>query len=167
DQGPRERGGAPLGTGGPRRETAAAVAVLSQRQRDDGGIGLWSRTDWTSPWLTAWAGRTLLAARGAGVPVSDTVLGRLADYLSTQLHNPRRLYIPVAYFWENRKAWLAEQTAAVDFLSPYGRPSVPIENSLLQTGLGLSWEDRALLAEILARRRLLEPARRILADVLR
>ena len=166
-QAQKQLGGAPLLGGDPQQEIREAVAILSQRQRDDGGIGLWSRTDWTSPWLTAWAGRTLLAARGAGVPVSDTVLGRLADYLSTQLHSPQRLYIPVSYFWENRKAWLSEQTAAVDFLSRYGRPDVPMENSLFQIGLQLSWEDRALLAEILARRRQLDLARQILAATLR
>src|SRR5438309_556784 len=166
-QAQKQLGGAPLLTGDPQREIADAVAIISQRQRDDGGIGLWSRTDWTSPWITAWAGRTLLAARGAGVAVSDTVLGRLADYLSTQLHNPQRIYTPVSYFWENRKAWLAEQTAAVDFLSRYGRPDVPMENSLFQVGLQLSWEDRALLAEILARRRQLDLARQILAATLR
>src|SRR3989449_2763670 len=166
-QAQKQLGGAPLLRGDPRQEIREAVAILSQRQRDDGGIGLWSRTDWTSPWLPAWAGRTLLAARGPGVPVSDTVLGRLADYLSTQLHSPQRLYIPVAYFWENRKAWLSEQTAAVDFLSRYGRPDVPMENSLFQIGLQLSWEDRALLAEILARRRQLDLARQILAATLR
>src|SRR5438309_3958676 len=166
-QAQKQLGGAPLLGGDPQQEIREAVAILSQRQRDDGGIGLWSRTDWTSPWLTAWAGRTLLAARGAGVPVSDTVLGRLADYLSTRLHSPQRLYIPVSYFWENRKAWLSEQTAAVDFLSRYGRPDVPMENSLFQIGLQLSWEDRALLAEILARRRQLDLARQILAATLR
>ena len=42
---PRSR--ATLGTSSTR-----AVATLSRRQRSDGGIGLWSATDWTTPWLT-------------------------------------------------------------------------------------------------------------------
>jgi alpha-2-macroglobulin len=166
-QAEKQLGGAPLLSGDPRQEIIEAVQIVVQRQRDDGGIGLWSRADWTSPWLSAWAGRILLAARSAGVSVSDTVLGRLADYLSTQLHKPQRLQVPVAYFWEDRKAWLSEQVAALDFLSRDGRPDVPMENSLYQLGLQLSWEDRVLLAEILARRRQLDMARPIVAAVLR
>ncbi len=64
-----------------RAEIDRAVATLARRLRDDGGIGLWSRTDWTSPWLTAHAGLVLLDARGAGVAVPDTVLVGIAGYL--------------------------------------------------------------------------------------
>ena len=49
-----------------RREIATGVATLLRRQRPNGGIGLWSAEDWTSPWLSAHAGSVLLEAREAG-----------------------------------------------------------------------------------------------------
>ena len=64
------------------------IAVLSRRQRPDGGIGLWSADDWTTPWLSAYAGQALLAARAAGLPVRDSVLAALAKYLFTSVHRP-------------------------------------------------------------------------------
>ena len=49
-----------------RNDLERAVATLSRRQRSDGGIGLWSADDWTTPWLTAYAGSVLLDAKAAG-----------------------------------------------------------------------------------------------------
>jgi uncharacterized protein YfaS (alpha-2-macroglobulin family) len=156
-------GGAPLVRGDPKREIAEAVAILSQRQRDDGAIGLWSRGDWSTPWLSAYAGRTLLAARAAGLPVNDSVIQRLAVYLTNQLRNPGKLFVPVFHWYDDQKVWLGERVAAADFLSRAGRPDIPAENDLLQRARSLSWEDRALLAEMLARRREIGAARGLLA----
>ena len=54
-----------------------ALPILTRRQRADGGIGLWSATDWTTPWLSAYAGSVLLDAKAAGLAVDDSVLARL------------------------------------------------------------------------------------------
>ncbi|HMA43603.1 MAG TPA: MG2 domain-containing protein [Gemmatimonadales bacterium] len=159
----KQLGGAPLLRGDPAAEIAEAVAMISGRQRDDGAIGYWSRGDWSSPWLSAYAGRALLAARAAGVAVNDSVVQRLAGYLSTWLHNPAKLMIPVFHWYDDQKVFLSERVAAADFLSRVGLPDLAVENDLLQRARQLSWEDRMLLAEMLARRRDLTGARSLLA----
>ncbi len=43
--------------------------------------GYWGSTDWTTPWLSAYAGLALLDAKAAGIAVDDSALARLASYL--------------------------------------------------------------------------------------
>jgi uncharacterized protein YfaS (alpha-2-macroglobulin family) len=139
------------------------VGTISRRQREDGGIGLWHSGDWTSPWLTAYAGQVLLEARAARVPVSDSVLARAGRYLSRALHDPDALG-PALGTHEHEVEWLLrERLAAADFLSRLGRPDVPAENQLVGQAARLSWEDRLRLAEVLGRRGAREPALRLLA----
>ena len=159
----QQLGGKPLLKGDPRAEILQAVAMISERQRDDGAIGYWNRGDWSSPWLSAHAGRALLAARAAGVPVSDSVLRRLAGYLATSLHKPGALLIPVARWYGDQKVVFSERVAAADYLSRMGLPDLAVENDLLQRARQLAWEDRLLLAEMLGRRRELTGARALLA----
>jgi hypothetical protein len=146
-----------------RREIARAVDVLSRRQRADGGIGYWSPTDWTSAWLSAYAGAVLLDARDVGVPVDSAVLRRLAEYISADLKGTGApQFTPVANRRPQRAVRLSDQVAAVDFLSRYGRPDAAAENSLVRGAALLGTEDRARLAEVLARRGQLPAARRLL-----
>ena len=147
---------------GARRDIAEGVAALTRRQRPDGGIGLWSADDWTTPWLSAYAGEALLAAREAGVPVRDSVLAALGRYLFTSLHKPGRPLGPLASWFSDQRARLAENVAAADFLSRLGRPDVAGENELLRTAPQMAWEDRVRLAEILARRGATDAARTLL-----
>ena len=152
-------------SGKPRVDVARAVAMLSGRQREDGGIGYWSPTDWTSPWLSAYAGLVLLDARDAGLAkVDSAVLSRLANYLRTDLHGKQvaSTFSPVAQWTSRRPMRLREQVAAVDFLSRYGAPDVPAENELLRTAAQLTFEDRARLAEVLMRRNQTASARRLM-----
>jgi hypothetical protein len=155
-------------TGEPRMATQieTAVRTLSRRQRPDGGIGYWSSSDWTSPWLSAYAGRVLLEAREAGIAVSDTVLSRLADYLARSLREPLEARFAVARWHEQLGNTLAERLAAADFLSRLGRPDIAAENSLLAQAPRMHWEDRVLLAEVLARRGRSAEARLLLAHAL-
>ncbi|AHG93764.1 alpha-2-macroglobulin domain protein 2 (plasmid) [Gemmatirosa kalamazoonensis] len=146
-----------------RREIARAVDVISRRQRGDGGIGYWSSTDWTSAWLSAYAGLVLVEARDAGVRVDSAVLGRLAAYVVADLKGTGApQFTPVANRHPQRLVRLSDQVAAVDFLSRYGRPDAAAENSLLRNAAQLGTEDRARLAEVLARRGQLPVARRLL-----
>ena len=127
--------------------------MLSHRQREDGGIGYWSPTDWTTPWLSAYAGITLLDARLAGVPVDTLVLSRLADYLRRDLRGEASaVATPVAWLAGRSEPACRDQVAAADFLSRLGRPEVAAENQLLGSAAQLALEDRARLAETLARR---------------
>ena len=159
-----QRAGANLSLGNATRDDIVrAVEMLSRRQRDDGGIGYWAPTDWTTPWLSAYAGITLLDARLAEVPVDTTVLSRLADYLRKDLKGEATVAVtPVAFWQEHRESRLRERVAAADFLSRFGRPEVAAENELLRSAAQLSQEDRARLAEILARRGQMAAARRLL-----
>ncbi|MEO8199065.1 MAG: MG2 domain-containing protein [Gemmatimonadota bacterium] len=136
-----------------REDIALAVETLSRRQRPDGAIGYWSPSDWTTPWLSAYAGITLLEARSAGIPVSDSVLARLGTYLAGTLSGATSLGSPVSSWYDRRELSLAERVAAVDLLSRLRKPDVAAENDLLRQAAQLDWEDRVRLAEVLARRR--------------
>ncbi|HET6763148.1 MAG TPA: hypothetical protein VFH27_05735, partial [Longimicrobiaceae bacterium] len=156
-----------MGAAGVPADTRASiqriVRTLSRRQREDGGIGLWHSGDWSSPWLTAYAGRVLLSARAADVAVSDSVLARAARYVTRSLHDPTVMGAVLGDQEHDVVALLTERTAAVDFLSRLGRPDVPAENQILGQAARLSWEDRVLLAEVLGRRAAgREPALRLL-----
>ena len=148
-----------------RAEVMEGVAILSARQRPDGGIGLWSADDWTTPWISAYAGEALLAARDAGVPVRDSVVKRLADYLFRSAHERRPIQAPVATWYGNNRVILAEQVAAADFLSRAGRPDVPTENELFRLAAQLSWEDRLRLAQMMARRGARSAARQLITPI--
>ncbi|HET7460200.1 MAG TPA: alpha-2-macroglobulin family protein [Longimicrobium sp.] len=148
------------GEPGPRIERV--IALLSSRQREDGGIGLWSAADWSSPWLTAYAGRVLLDAREAGFTVSDSVMSGIAGYLTRALHDPDAVGLALGLPRVTVEETLTERLAAVDLLSRMGQPDVPSENVLLGQAARMAWEDRVLLAEVLARRGAREPALRLL-----
>lgn len=146
---------------------ARAAGVLVRRQRADGGIGYWSAIDWTTPWLSTYAGMVLLDARDLGVHVDTAVFSRLEIYLTRELHNETKVaFTPVAFWYtDNRAMRLRDQVAAVDFLSRFGRPDVVAENELLRGAAQLTPEDRARLAQVFARRRQLVPARALLGSV--
>ncbi len=161
-QAQRSLKGVVLLKGNPRREIEIAVQVLSRRQRTDGGIGYWDTGDWTTPWLSAHAGLTLLDARAAGVTVSDTVLERLAVFLRKTIDQPGPIRAPVRYWYDQAQASLGDQVAAADYLSRLGKPHVAAENDLLRNAPQLAWEDRVRLAEVLARRKAIRAARDLL-----
>ena len=146
-------------------QIAEGVATLSRRQRADGGIGLWSADDWTTPWLSAYAGEALLAARRAGVSVRDTVVAALATYLQRTLHQKQRPVGPLFRWFTDLRIRLAENVAAADYLSRLGHPDVAAENELLRVAPQLAWEDRVRLAEIVARRGAVDAARTLLAPI--
>ncbi|HXW97044.1 MAG TPA: MG2 domain-containing protein, partial [Gemmatimonadales bacterium] len=153
------RKGLALLQGNPMGEIDAAVQILSRRQRSDGAIGYWSSSDWSTPWLSAYAGLTLLDARSAGAAVDDSVLSRLARYLRGTLDNPQPIRAPVIDWYNDLQARLGDQVAATDFLSRLGRPHIAAENELLRNAPQLAWEDRVRLAEVLARRKAFKAAR--------
>jgi alpha-2-macroglobulin len=139
-----------------------AVRSILRRQTPEGGIGYWSAVDWTTPWLSAYSGRTLLAAREAGLAVDSAALARLADYLERKLVDDEVLRVPVAWWHGEESARLSERLSAADFLSRYGRPNLPVENALLANVARMRWEDRLVLAQVLARRNVMQPAMSLL-----
>jgi uncharacterized protein YfaS (alpha-2-macroglobulin family) len=151
--------------GDPEREIDEAIAIISRRQRTDGGIGYWGSDHWTSPWLTAYAGRVLLDARDAGFQVDDSVIIRIGDYLEAALAE-RELERSPLHRWYSRDEYISftEAVAAVDLLRRMGRPDVASENTLYREAGQIHWEDRMRLARVLSHREgrqardLLEPA---------
>ena len=149
-----------------RDDLTRAVEMLSRRQRTDGGIGYWSPTDWTTPWLTAYAGMVLVDARDEGIPVDTLVLSRLGDYLNRALKvEPGAVAFAPVRDWTKVPLQYGERVAAVDFLSRRGRPNVAAENELLRVAAMLDVENRLRLAEVFARRREMGPARALVAPV--
>jgi uncharacterized protein YfaS (alpha-2-macroglobulin family) len=147
-----------------RRDIVRAVEMLTRRQRTDGGIGYWSPTDWTSLWLSSYAGLVLLDARDLGVPVDSVVLNRLAGFVASELKGESKpTFSPVSSYYDRPEMKLRERVAAVDFLSRLRRPEVASENELLRSASILTIEDRARLAEVLARRNQMTSARRLMS----
>ncbi len=148
------------------REVERAVTLLVRRQRDDGGIGLWSRSDWTSPWLTTQVGLALLDARDAGLAVRDTVVAGIAGYLRASLEREQDAYLlATAPLREAEpRLGLAERLAVARFLRRAGQPDRSLENELLRGAAQLAPADRLELAALLhqagdtrAARGLIEP----------
>ncbi|HEU4993459.1 MAG TPA: MG2 domain-containing protein [Gemmatimonadaceae bacterium] len=149
----------------PRADIVRAVEMLSRRQRTDGGIGYWSNTDWTSTWLSSYAGIVLLDARDAGIPVDSVVLNQLAAFVTSKLRGDTNVMVSTLGTWFRRRdIALGERVAGVDFLSRLKRPSIAAENELLRLAPQLSLEDRARLAEVMARRGEMPTATAILAS---
>jgi uncharacterized protein YfaS (alpha-2-macroglobulin family) len=147
-------------------ELARAVELLRRRQRADGAMGYWSSSDWSTAWLSAYAGNVLLDARELGVAVDSTMLNRLADYVASTLRGATGVDgTPIAHWYWNTGMQLRDRVAAVDFLSRYGRADVPAENGLIRSAAQLTIEDRARLAEVLARRRQFGPARQLMSSL--
>lgn len=145
-----------------RHDLELAVELLSKRQRSDGGIGYWSPTDWTTPWLSAYAGTFLLEARAVGIAVEDSVLVRLAGYLGRSLHETPETVAELTRWYQRPSAALTDRVAAADYLSRMGRADVAAENQLVAQAAQLRWEDRARLAQLLARRGETAAARQLL-----
>ncbi|MEP6780191.1 MAG: alpha-2-macroglobulin family protein, partial [Gemmatimonadaceae bacterium] len=152
-------------------DVLAAIGSLSRRQRSDGGIGYWGAADWTTPWLSAQAAMLFAEARDAGIPVDSAIVGKLTAYLQRAAGQPITAlspttgFTPVSSFYDKRGAVLAEYVAATDALSRLGKPNIPVENDLIRRSAQLSWEDRARLARVLARRNQLAAARTLLAPL--
>ena len=68
---------------GPERgaRLAAAVQSVLDRQRYDGGFGLWSAADEAQPWLSVYATEFLLHARDAGASVPEPALADALKFL--------------------------------------------------------------------------------------
>jgi len=148
----------------PRPDILRAVETLIRRQRTDGAIGYWSPNDWSSAWLSAYAGFVLIEARDAGVRVDSLALRRLADYITRDLHTaPRMALTPLGHWYDRREIRLRDRVAAVDFLSRLGKPDVAAENELLRQAAMLALEDRARLAEVLMRRKQAASAKQLMA----
>jgi len=134
-----------------RARIQSALRILQGRQRSDGALGYWGGSDWSTPWLSAYAGRVLLEAHEGGFDVDSTVVARLSDYVTRTLEDPDMWALPAMGHTVTPAQLLGERLMAADFLSRAGVPNAAVENDLLQSVSLMRFEDRALLAEVLAR----------------
>ena len=65
----------------------ATLATVLDKQRFDGGFGLWSASGEAETWLSAYATEFLLRARTAGAPVPEATIRDALKYLSDNLEN--------------------------------------------------------------------------------
>ncbi len=148
-----------------RREVARGIGILLGRQRADGGIGYWGAGDWSTPWLSAFAGNVIVEAQELGIAVDSAALARLGEYVRSSLRNEPKDRGPLSWWYEHRWTRLADQVAAVDLLSRLGQADRPMENELLRNAPFMMREDRIRLAEVLARRGATDEARTLLGFV--
>ncbi len=66
----------------------AAITAVLDRQRYDGGFGLWSANDDAEPWLSAYATEFLVRARNGGAAVPEAALQSALKFLSDQADTP-------------------------------------------------------------------------------
>jgi uncharacterized protein YfaS (alpha-2-macroglobulin family) len=148
--------------GDPRSRLQELADALAHRQRYDGAIRYWDDHDWSSAWLTAYAGLFLLEAREQGIAVDSTVLRRVAGYLSANADTPIDTGGMNRYERRSHRLALAHRVAAVDYLRRFGAPNSKAEDALFGVRSLMTWEDRLRLAEVLsARKELREHARDI------
>ena len=147
-----------------KRDLDIAVRTLASRQREDGGIGYWNNEQWTTPWLTAYAGEFLLDARTAGIAVNDSLLARMGEYLKRELKSDSLSDGVMRRWYGWRWNVLGDRVAIVDFLSRRGTPDIAAENRLVTEAAQLRAEDRSRLAEVLARRGATRTAAGLLAS---
>ncbi|HWJ23301.1 MAG TPA: alpha-2-macroglobulin family protein, partial [Gemmatimonadaceae bacterium] len=117
--------------GDPRPHLQELADELARRQRADGAIRYWDDHDWSSPWLTTYAGLFLLEARDQGITVDSAVLRRVARYLSGAAEAPIDTGGMNRYERRARRLALGGRVATVEFLRRFGDPDVKAEDRLL------------------------------------
>lgn len=150
--------------GDPRPRLQQLADQIARRQRPDGAIRYWDDSQWSSPWLSAYAGLFLLDARDEGIVVSEGVVRKLASYLTDALDTPIRTGGMNRYERRSRRLALGDRVAVVDFLRRSGHPDLRTEDALLRLAPSMTWEDRLRLAEVLAARSDSREAARELVD---
>lgn len=146
-----------------RRQIRDGIRILEGRQRSDGALGYWNASDWSTAWLTSYAGRVLATAAAAGFEVDSTSVARLADYASRALESETPETPRYVRWTPSAPAFvLGERLMVADFLSRAGQPALAVENDLLANVSLMRWEDRVLLAEVLHRSDRAEDAAQVL-----
>lgn len=150
--------------GDPHGKLQELVDEISRRQRSDGAFRYWPTFEWSTPWLSAYAGLFLLDARELGVTVDSGVIVRARRYLSKVSASPIDTGGMNRYEQRERRLELGARVAAVEFLRRAGPPDSSAELRLLGVARSMTWEDRLRLAEVLAPRADIRPALEDIVD---
>ena len=139
--------------GDPHAKLEELVDEISKRQRADGAIKYWPNWDWSSPWLSSYAGLFLVDARDAGIEVDPSVIHRIGRYLADYARQPVDTGGMNRYEQRERRLALGYRVAMVDFLRRAGEPDSSAERALLRVAAVMTWEDRLRLAQVIAARK--------------
>jgi uncharacterized protein YfaS (alpha-2-macroglobulin family) len=137
---------------------------LARRQAADGSITYWQGAEWSTPWLTSYAGLYLLEAQAEGIAVDPVLLDRVFGYLKSSLPGTPRNRGANRFEQRDVRLGLGDQVAVLDFLRRAGGADTVAEERLLQLAPEMTWEDRLRLAELLATRPDRRAAARALVD---
>ena len=140
----------------------AAVSSVLDRQRYDGGFGLWTASDEAEAWLSSYASEFLLRARAAGAAVPDGAVRDALRFLADGAENA-----------SDKPDALAEQAYRLYVLAMAGQPraganrilaeslsSLPTPLSRAQLGAALALSNDRPRAEAAFAAALAAPARR-------
>lgn len=150
-----------------------AVEAILKNQRSDGGLGFWSDSERSEPWLSAYVAITLDAAKKSGRDVPASAIESLASYLRSAIGprlpesdadekatppepgDPADVPIPASHRTELSpeevvRVHYANAAFLVDGLSTTGSPSPGYMTRLYDTRRGKPIGARALLLHALA-----------------
>lgn len=147
----RERTPGALG-GDPLPRLQALADEIVRRQMPGGAIRYWDDHDWSSAWLSAYAGLFLLEARDVGVTVDSGALARLSAHLGKLVATPPDTGGRNRYERQGRRLALGGRVAVLEYLRRAGTPQVAAEDAMLTLAPAMTWEDRLRLAEAVASR---------------
>jgi uncharacterized protein YfaS (alpha-2-macroglobulin family) len=136
-----------------RAQLEMAVATIVSRQRDDGGFGYWSPTNWTTPWLTSYALELLEGAQELGIDVPRGALERARDYLkhAAQRGGTTQNGQPLMTL-QDSALHAREGLVAAVALRTKGHPDEALEDRVIALRRHLDWVDRLTLARLFAGR---------------
>ena len=135
-----------------RAQLETGINVLLGRQRDDGGFGYWSSSNWTTSWLTAYALDFLRGARDAGIAVPASSLEHAKQYLASTFPVRLRTGDDPWRAWRDSVAWPHDAMATANMLRRVGAPDTTLERDLWSMRQQLGFEDRLTLAAVFAAR---------------
>jgi len=137
------------------------VALVLDRQRFDGGFGLWSGNDDAEPWLSAYATDVLLRARTAGATVPEQAmrdaLKFLGDAASSTEDDPKALAAQAYRLYVLAAAGKGLPGAARVLMESLEQLPTPLSRAQLGTALALAHDQPR--AEAAFRAALLAPKR--------
>ncbi len=133
-----------------RTQLETGAVMLLGRQRDDGGFGYWSSTNWTTPWLTTYALEFLIGARDEGIAVPENALRRARAFLVNIAAEQRVARMSPAQSRRDSLAWPHDALATAKLLRRLGAPDLALEKIVWTMRDSLGFEDRLSLAAISA-----------------
>jgi uncharacterized protein YfaS (alpha-2-macroglobulin family) len=148
-----------------RREIDRLVQVLARRVNDDGTVRYWEIGTWSTPWLSAFVGLSLVEAKGAGAQVDDGMLRRISNAARRRTTDTTFTLGTITERARLTEQRLGAQLASVWLQHQMKSDSTNAVDRLFDRRMQLTWEDRAWLAELLHEKARVTAARTVLQEL--